>query len=383
MYIRRTLKNYFVPHSKNNYHPYILHTKRAVFYSLFFLVTKLIVFSFVFLLPISAFTSENVLKYNSAQVVILTNDLRQNLGLPKLVENENLDTSAQNKALDMAQKSYFEHVSPEGKGLKQFLQEVNYDYRFAGENLAVGFFTAERLLDAWVKSPSHYANIIDKDYQEIGIGLAVGAYKNRASSIFAVSHFGTKQGFESSVAGVSEKKTTLFEPIFYNEDKSVLLWQESREGIITLTARAYVAGSVKNIKVEANQYDIELTPTENDGIYVGKISYVGNSDDLFKIILNPIIRITDVNNKVYEHNIFWKNPKIVALTNAEKYQQAKTALSEDFMIFKVSKIIYLFFIVLFVVALFLKIFIELRKQHPHVIFQTLLLISLLVILFEV
>jgi len=60
MYIRRVLKNYFIPHVKNGYHPHILHTKRTIFYSLFFLLTKMMVVLFVVLLPLETFSLPEV-----------------------------------------------------------------------------------------------------------------------------------------------------------------------------------------------------------------------------------------------------------------------------------------------------------------------------------
>jgi len=384
MYIRKTLKKYFVPHRENNYHPHILHTKRAIFYSLFFLTMKLIVFVFVVLLPIETFTMPDMLKSFADKIVAQTNEIRNKQGIRSITAQVKLFSSANNKSWDMVQNNYFDHISPTGKRLKDFLQEVNYNYSIAGENLAIGFYNVDQLMKAWLNSPKHYDNIVDKDFQDIGIGMAVGTYKGIPNTIFVTEHFGMQMNSNSisQVAGITENKNSKTTSVVYDGEKSEVLWQENADSTMTLTARAYVTGTVSKVVVEVNQYDMELFPTDQVGLYVGKVQFVGNSDDLFQAVINPTIIITDNDGNVTENIISWYNPKILPVSSVEKYNQSKDGLSQMFGIFNVSRGIYLFFIVFFTVALLLKIFVEFRKQHPHVIFQTLLLISLLVVLFE-
>jgi len=380
MYIRRTLKNYFVPHSKNGYHPHILHTKRTIFYSLFFLVSKLIVVLFVMLLPLETFSLPEVQNSIADKIALQTNQLRNKLAIRSLSPNEKLYSSANAKSWDMVRNNYFDHRSPDGKRLRDFLGEADYDYQMAGENLAVGYYNVADLILAWQNSPTHYANLIDKDYKEIGIGISVGDYKGVPGTIFVTQHFGTPvNNIVPQVAGVEEKKIN----VTYDKDRSEVLWQEDSNGVLSLTARAYITGDVASAKVLANHYDINLYPTEKEGIYVGKVEFLGTSDDLFKVILVPSIEIKDLEGEVLRDIIDWNNPKIIAMSSVGKYNQSKEGLSEVFSIFNVSRGIYLFFIGFFSIALFLKIFVEFRKQHPHVIVQTMMLIFLLVVLFEV
>lgn len=374
-------KNFFIPHSENNYHPHILHTKRAIFYSLFFLAMKLIVFVFVVSLPIEIFAMPDMLKSFADKIIQQTNEIRNKQGIRSVEAEVKLFSSANNKSWDMVQNNYFDHVSPTGKHLKDFLQEVGYDYRVAGENLSVGFFNVDELVKAWVNSPKHYANIIDKDFQDIGIGMAVGTYKGKQNTIFVTEHFGTPQ---KEIAGFVEDNNSVLSSIVYDKEKSEVLWQEDNtNSTITITARAYITGQVSKVSVLVNQYEMQLFPIDIEkGLYVGKIQFVGNSDDLFRAIISPTITITDVLGNNTDNIITWYNPKIIPVSSIEKYNQSKDGLSKMYSIFNVSRGVYLFFIIFFVFALLLKIFIEFHKQHPHIIFQTLLLISLLVVLFK-
>lgn len=385
MLLKNSLKDFFIPHSENNYHPHILHTKRAIFYSLFFLTMKLIVFMFVILLPIETFTMPDMLRSFADKIIAETNDIRNKQGIRSLTGEVKLFSSANHKSWDMVQNNYFDHVSPSGKHLRDFLQEVDYNYQVAGENLAVGFFNVDEMVKAWVNSPKHYANLVDKDFQDIGIGMAVGTYKGVKNTIFVTEHFGEQIGGKvvSEVAGVSEDNTLAITPVVYDEDRSEVLWQENSNSVITLTARAYISGSVVKVLAQVGQYDLELFPGDQKDLYIGKIQFVGNSDDLFKVVINPTIIITSSNGSIIENTISWYNPKLLEVSSVDKYNQSKDGLSKMFSIFSVSRGIYIFFIVFFTIALALKIFIEFRKQHPHVIFQTLLLISLLVVLFKV
>src|SRR3989339_1994766 len=152
------LKHFFIPNERNNYHPHILHTKRTIFYSLFFLLTKMMVVLFVVLLPLETFSLPEVKNSIADKIIAETNKVRNKLAVRSLDTNEKLFSSANAKSWDMVRNDYFDHISPDGKRLRDFLQEADYDYRMAGENLAVGYKNLEDLMVAWENSPSHYDN---------------------------------------------------------------------------------------------------------------------------------------------------------------------------------------------------------------------------------
>jgi uncharacterized protein YkwD len=123
-------------------------------------------------------------------VIVWTNKQRQAAGLPNLKENTKLDASAQAKVLDMFLNQYFEHESPSGKGVGDLAEAQGYDFLVIGENLALGNFENDQVLvQAWMDSPGHRANILNVNYQEIGVWVQKGTYQGKTTWI-AVQHFG-------------------------------------------------------------------------------------------------------------------------------------------------------------------------------------------------
>jgi hypothetical protein len=70
--------------------------------------------------------------------------------------------------------NYFAHTSPQGVNPWHWFNKANYNYTYAGENLAMNFVEAEDAMQAWMNSPTHRDNIISKNYTEIGIAVGVG-----------------------------------------------------------------------------------------------------------------------------------------------------------------------------------------------------------------
>lgn len=119
-----------------------------------------------------------------------TNKARADSNLPPLVRSSVLDDAATRKAHDMVQEGYFAHYSPAGISPWHWFDEVGYTYAYAGENLAVHFTDSKDVVEAWLKSPTHRANIEQATYQEIGIGTARGRFEG-FDTIFVVQLFGT------------------------------------------------------------------------------------------------------------------------------------------------------------------------------------------------
>ena len=93
----------------------------------------------------------------------------------------------------MFANNYFEHLSPEGIGVSDLGEMFEYDYILIGENLAMGNFKDEdALLEAWMSSEGHRANILNTKYKEIGVAVGKGMY-NGKELWMAVQHFGVPQ----------------------------------------------------------------------------------------------------------------------------------------------------------------------------------------------
>lgn len=124
-------------------------------------------------------------------VFVHTNEQRANNGASPLTRNTLLDAAATNKLHDMFEKQYFDHVSPDGKGPADVVEGVQYEYIRVGENLALGNFGSdEALVQAWMDSPGHRANIVSPGFTEIGIAVGQGMFEGKRTWL-AVQTFGT------------------------------------------------------------------------------------------------------------------------------------------------------------------------------------------------
>lgn len=179
------MKDFFIPNESNNFKPHILKPRRLFFYSISAVAIKIFVMATVLVFPATAWLTPDFLKAESTQIVALTNGLRQSLGLQTLENNEVLQAAAFAKAEDMVVNQYFAHVSPEKKGLRHWLSSKGYNYQVAGENLAIGYSAPTEVLEAWKNSPTHYANLIDPDYNEIGVAMIAGNYEGFDTKLVA------------------------------------------------------------------------------------------------------------------------------------------------------------------------------------------------------
>lgn len=123
-------------------------------------------------------------------LVNLTNRDRVAANVSELKVNPLLEKAAQMKADDMASKSYFAHNTLDGKTPWYWFEQAGYEYIYAGENLAVNFEDSEDIETAWMNSKTHWLNIVNPKYTEIGIATSTGIYKGR-QAIFVVQMFGT------------------------------------------------------------------------------------------------------------------------------------------------------------------------------------------------
>jgi uncharacterized protein YkwD len=104
------------------------------------------------------------------RVVYLTNLERRANGLAPLKGQSNLAAAALAHAEDMAALDYFAHQSADGRSPWDRLEASGYDYSAAGENIAAGYPTPEAVMEGWMASPGHRANILDASFRELGVG---------------------------------------------------------------------------------------------------------------------------------------------------------------------------------------------------------------------
>ena len=110
-------------------------------------------------------------------VLTLVNDIRAQYGLSPLTLDAELCRYARVKSQDMHDAGYFSHESPTYGSPFDMMRSFGLSYAYAGENIAKGYGSAEAVVNAWMNSSRHRANILSASYTELGVGyVADGGY---------------------------------------------------------------------------------------------------------------------------------------------------------------------------------------------------------------
>ncbi|MED3661990.1 SafA/ExsA family spore coat assembly protein [Ureibacillus sp. FSL K6-8385] len=104
------------------------------------------------------------------EVIRLVNVERAKAGLPALQYDWELARVAKHKSQDMHDKKYFSHTSPTYGSPFDMMKSYGIKYRSAGENIAMGQSTPQQVVNAWMNSSGHRANILNKNFTHIGVG---------------------------------------------------------------------------------------------------------------------------------------------------------------------------------------------------------------------
>lgn len=177
-----------LPHQDNQSIPLLLQASGAVTLMMItFIIFGMSVFHGNI---IERYAGENYAAVIAAVLIDQTNEERLDNNLSELDLNPLLTASAQLKADDMADGAYFAHTSPTGLSPWYWFQQAGYKFNYAGENLAVNFRDSSSVTKAWMNSPTHRANIVGQNYEEVGIATATGKYKGKTTT-YVAQHFGT------------------------------------------------------------------------------------------------------------------------------------------------------------------------------------------------
>ena len=145
----------------------------------------------VALLAFRALASDET-EINAANVAVLMNAYRADAGLPPLRIDPSLTAAAEARMREMADGEWWGHQAPDGT--PPFVHiPIDYDYAFAAENLAAGFETAGLLVQSWMESPGHRANIMGVQYADCGIAVIEGSTKGPAMGKSIVVLFGRRK----------------------------------------------------------------------------------------------------------------------------------------------------------------------------------------------
>lgn len=195
MHIKR-LKHHILPHPIHKKRATLLQSKAVLLYSL----TLLTFFTFFKEIPA---VLPGVLSYasniNISDLLKYTNNKRSTAGVSGLTINSKLTTAAQKKAEYMFKHNYWAHVAPDGTDPWSFIVGQDYDYLYAGENLAKNFGASKDVVDAWYKSPSHRENLISDKYTDVGFAVINGVLDGYETTL-VIQMFGKTRGAPAQVA---------------------------------------------------------------------------------------------------------------------------------------------------------------------------------------
>lgn len=110
----------------------------------------------------------------AAEILKLVNQERSKAGVQPLTLSDKLTNVANIKAKDMADKNYFSHDSPTYGSPFDMMKQFGISYSYAGENIAAGQKSAAEVMNSWMNSSGHKANILNKNFTQLGVGFYRG-----------------------------------------------------------------------------------------------------------------------------------------------------------------------------------------------------------------
>jgi uncharacterized protein YkwD len=160
--------------------------------NLIFLSLALVIFIFNFSFKTNLNAVDSSIVISAQNLVKKHNEIRERNGLADLKLSSVLSNSATNKVNAMLANNCWAHYCPEGKSPWAFFDEAGYVYEFAGENLAEGFYNVNLLMETWMNSKTHKDNILNSNYDEMGVGIVSGNFQGNNSNIIVAVHFGKR-----------------------------------------------------------------------------------------------------------------------------------------------------------------------------------------------
>lgn len=167
----KRLHRWLIPSVHNRYHPKILE-------SLSLSIVVIVLAIMPLLYNVTTNGTMQVLGYatdiSAAGLDTVTNTQRSNNGIAPLRINNQLTQAATAKATHMFANNYWAHTAPDGTTPWFFVQSSGYAYTTAGENLAKNFLTSTGVVNGWMNSAAHRANILNAAFVDVGYGVVNG-----------------------------------------------------------------------------------------------------------------------------------------------------------------------------------------------------------------
>lgn len=379
------LKDFFVPHEGNAYQPHSL--QKAAVSGMVVLV--LLSFTLANIQSLIWISSDWMVSTILPSVIVeLTNEQREGDNLSGLRRNEVLDAAARMKAQHMADNEYFAHYSPNGVSPWHWFSEANYNFVHAGENLAIHFTDSDEVVEAWMDSPTHRANILNGDYAEIGVGAVEGEFDGYRT-VYVVQLFGTPAAeaaaAESEPEPVPEQEPTVLAQTQPSETETATDTQADTESAQTAPTTtdealsqgeqndtatasepdtAQIAGS-EDVVTQTDDTQVSLS-TDRDPVEVAREQTATESATATETTIERVVSDSD-SVALYSGLISTSTGGIPATIDPGAQPSGDSGAGIAGVLTQPQLILQILYsvIALFVVAaLMLAIFIEIRRQHP-------------------
>ena len=197
--VHKRVKLAVVPHKANQFRP---HAVRR--YGIAIIVAFVLLAQGLY----NGVTSGNILgteaQVTTAGLLAATNSARVEQGEKPLANNAQLAEAAKLKVRNMFDKQYWAHTAPDGTAPWHWFGKVGYAYADAGENLAKNFTTSDSTVSAWLASPTHRANVLKPEYQDVGFAVMSGMLGDKPTTLI-VALYGTPD--QATVQGAAHTET--------------------------------------------------------------------------------------------------------------------------------------------------------------------------------
>lgn len=201
--MKELLHHFFLPRDSNNHRPKLLHHRSLLICSIVLFLAGFLLFDLRQNYPSVLGISSDI---SDQELLLKTNEKRQENGLSPLSLDPQLSLAAQNKASDMFSKDYWAHNSSDGTTPWFFIKSAGYSYVYAGENLARGFSNSSDVINAWMTSDSHRKNMLSPNYKQVGFAVQTGRL-NGEETVLVVEMLGSTN--LPTIARNETQKTTV------------------------------------------------------------------------------------------------------------------------------------------------------------------------------
>jgi len=356
-------KDFFIPHTGNEHRPKILRTKSLAIIAVTLALLKIAVTGYLFLIyPNPASMAELM----NQRVLELTNQARIDNQVETLKIDPSLNQAALAKANDMLKQNYFAHIAPNGKKPWDWINRDDYAYLYVGENLGMNFSSAESVHNALMLSPSHKRNILNNNYQDIGIAILSGMLEGQQTNLL-VELFASKKSV--GLAQATKPKTTTVvspasQPTIQPPVPSTLPPLVQATETLSVISPPEQASSSKVLSSQTpNQ---EMTPSPDLTVAPTSTTMVSTNPPGNQ--LNHPANYSP--NQEIDHHL----PPNVSYFAAIK--NSSLSLADKFI--NLSNYIFYGVLILMIIALLINIFVKISIQHKSIIIQTLVLIIIII-----